>query len=151
MDPPLGLSWLQIDQMAFKPGQSGNPSGRRKLSPAERKARQLAQDASPDAVQALIDLIDPEKNGDKRLRLQASKEVLALTRVADRDTLWDLPDELTQRPPLEQRAAIAERIRRLQLVEAQLSSGSPQKAQETPEGSASSQGDPKPGKGTAAA
>lgn len=54
----------------FKPGQSGNPKGRPKV-PTEVK--RLAREASPRAMQRLIELIEDD---DARVAMMAAKEVL---------------------------------------------------------------------------
>ena len=50
---------------AWKPGQSGNPTGRPTLTPEEREANELLQKASPARVRRLVELsLKAEENGD---------------------------------------------------------------------------------------
>src|SRR5689334_5159741 len=56
----------------FQPGQSGNPGG---VSKAEVKTLRLAKQASPEAMQALIEIMrDP--NEDTRARIVAAVHIL---------------------------------------------------------------------------
>lgn len=54
----------------FKPGQSGNPKGRPKVP---NEVKRLAREASPRAMQRLVELIEDE---DSRVAMMAAKEVL---------------------------------------------------------------------------
>ena len=60
----------KIPVTAWKPGQSGNPSGRPKVASA---VRELARANCPKAMKRLIELVDSE---DERVAFMASKELL---------------------------------------------------------------------------
>ncbi len=63
--------WCKAKAHQFKPGQSGNPSGRPKESPSveARAAKHI-----PAAIRAIVDLMQNSK--DDRIRLAAAKEIL---------------------------------------------------------------------------
>lgn len=50
---------------SFKPGQSGNPGGRPKLTPEEEDALALAKSFAPDAVKALHEIATSKTASDK--------------------------------------------------------------------------------------
>lgn len=69
--------------MAFQPGQSGNPSGRKALTLSQKKALKLLQKGSPRAAQRLLELVE---SADEGVAMNAAKAVLAKT-LADMKAL----------------------------------------------------------------
>jgi hypothetical protein len=57
----------------FKPGQSGNPGGRPKLTPRALEVRAAFREASTRAVERLTELLE---SGDPDVVLRASKAIL---------------------------------------------------------------------------
>lgn len=57
----------------FKPGQSGNPSGRAKKTPAEKAAESLSKKEAEKAMKKIVALID---SADDRVALAAAQHVL---------------------------------------------------------------------------
>lgn len=57
----------------FMPGKSGNPSGRPKLTDAEREAREMLKAASPQAVRALTAALSSD---DEDMRVKAAQAIL---------------------------------------------------------------------------
>jgi hypothetical protein len=69
--------------MPFKPGQSGNPDGRAKITlPDGRTLTDLAREHTADAVQALVDVLDKADSSD-------AAKVSAATAILDRG--WGKP------------------------------------------------------------
>lgn len=62
--------------MVFQPGQSGNPGGRIKRTPEMQEAISLAANATPRAMQRLIDLIDSK---DEKVSIAASNSIIDRT------------------------------------------------------------------------
>ena len=59
----------------WKPGQSGNPSGRPKKSSEMKDLERLCRESADEALALLVDTIR-NPDADHRLRLQAAREVL---------------------------------------------------------------------------
>lgn len=59
--------------MVWKPGQSGNPSGRPKSTKEQLEALSLARKGSPDAMREAIRMM---QQAEDKLRIQAMKLVL---------------------------------------------------------------------------
>lgn len=79
----------------FKPGQSGNPGGKKPKSGDEKLAIQLAQDRSSEAMQVLLDIM--LESGDPKARIKAAELVLAYglgrpTQVVDAKVTGDAVD-----------------------------------------------------------
>lgn len=56
----------------FKPGQSGNPSGRKKQDPA---VKEMLKAACPDAVQLLVDTMNDDR-AKPELRVQCANTII---------------------------------------------------------------------------
>lgn len=76
-----------LPSTAWKPGQSGNPSGRPKLSQEEESAISLSREFSPDAVRALHE-IAIDRRLDPRARVVAANSLL--------DRAFGKPKETTE-------------------------------------------------------
>lgn len=60
---------------AFKPGESGNPGGRPKMTEAQREAKEAKAMAQPAAVKALVAIIE-SKSAEPRDIIAAAKVIL---------------------------------------------------------------------------
>lgn len=60
---------------SFKPGQSGNPGGRPKLTPEEQDALVMAKQFAPDAVRALHEIATSKTASDKA-RVTAAEAII---------------------------------------------------------------------------
>lgn len=96
--------------MPFKPGQSGNPSGRPKKSDAQRKAEEMLAALSPLAVAKLEELMncdDPKIQATVALGI-VKATIGELARLADPDG-----ERLDSSPPLtndERRALLTKQL-----------------------------------------
>lgn len=59
----------------WKPGQSGNPSGRPKKSPEMKDLERRCRESAEDALRFLLDTIEDD-DAPRNVRLQAAREVL---------------------------------------------------------------------------
>ncbi len=101
--------------MPFQPGQSGNPGGRRKLTPGQKRALEKARKLSYRAMEKMADMLESE---DDRTVLAAAKLVCEYglgkpTQVADIHVTQESPEDM---PRAEQ---IAGMRRALEVLEAQ--------------------------------
>lgn len=60
---------------SFKPGQSGNPGGRPKLTPEEQDALAMAKQFAPDAIRALHEIATSKTASDKA-RVTAAEAII---------------------------------------------------------------------------
>lgn len=60
---------------SFKPGQSGNPGGRPKLTPEEYDALAMAKQFAPDAIRALHEIATSKTASDKA-RVTAAEAII---------------------------------------------------------------------------
>lgn len=58
---------------SFKPGEVTNPRGRPKLTDAQRLAREMRQQAQPEVIETLVELL---KGGEPKDRIAAAKALL---------------------------------------------------------------------------
>jgi hypothetical protein len=86
-------------QYKWKPGQSGNPSGRGGLY---QQCRQLASEASPAAMRKLIKLMDAE---DERVAYMATVAILDRAGVKPKEFDSSEEQRAVSRLPLEERKA----------------------------------------------
>lgn len=82
--------------MTWAKGTSGNPGGRVPMTPEMREAKQLARDASPNAVRRLIHLMEHAE--DERVQKAAADSVVDIAGVrtaeeGDVDSM-PLPDQV---------------------------------------------------------
>ena len=59
----------------FKPGQSGNPSGRPKKSPEMKDLEKRCRESAEQALALMLDIIEDD-SAPRNVRLQAAREVL---------------------------------------------------------------------------
>lgn len=64
-----------VRSTSFKPGQSGNPGGRPKLTPEEQDALTMAKQFAPDAIRALHEIATSKTASDKA-RVTAAEAII---------------------------------------------------------------------------
>lgn len=64
-----------VRSTSFKPGQSGNPGGRPKLTPEEHDALAMAKQFAPDAIRALHEIATSKTASDKA-RVTAAEAII---------------------------------------------------------------------------
>ena len=84
-------------------GQSANPGGRAALTAAEREARQLLKEATPEAARRLVSML---ASADERVALAACQAILSRLPLDEADAALDDGDA----PLAAQLRRLAERV-----------------------------------------